>query len=238
MMDKKNSAEIKIEHLRSHSNEAEKPRSELIEEYFSFIIHTVSQSTGRYVEIENSEELSVGLMAFNEAIDRYEDGKGATFLSFARLVINSRIRDHARRTSSKHEHVSLDAMNEESLEVQGSNGQPEQGDVAMEIKLWESILGKFGFDLEELVEETPKHEDTRNNAIDLSERISDDQEIVNHMYVKYKLPITRVVVRFKTTKKIVTRSRRFIIATVVILTKNLDLLRQWIYKGRKGCSSC
>lgn len=127
-------------------------------------------------------------MSFNEAIDRYEDGKGATFLSFARLVITSRIRDHARRTSLKHEHVLLDAMKEESLEVQGSNSQPEQSEVAM--------------------------------------------------YIKYKLPIARVVVRFKTTKRIVTRSRRFIIATVVILTKNLDLLRQWIYKGRKGCSSC
>ncbi len=113
-----------------------------------------------------------------------------------------------------------------------------QGDIAEEIEQWDKILNKFGFDLEVLVDETPKHEDTKNNALDLSEQISADDEIVGKMFDKYRLPIAMIVLKFKTTKKVVKHSKKFIIATTVVLTKNFNLIRQWIFKGRKGCSSC
>lgn len=44
-------------------------RKQLLQDYQPFILKTVSRVTGKYIETENSEEFSVGLMAFNEAID-------------------------------------------------------------------------------------------------------------------------------------------------------------------------
>jgi RNA polymerase sigma factor len=110
--------------------------------------------------------------------------------------------------------------------------------MAQEIEKWERILEKFGFDLEQLADETPKHIDTRNNAIDLSENISQEKDLVDKMYEKYRLPITMIVLRFQITKKVVKHSKKFIIATVVVFTKNLELIRKWMYKDRKGSSSC
>ncbi|MEG0326111.1 MAG: sigma factor, partial [Cellulosilyticaceae bacterium] len=64
--------------------------NEVIEGYMPMIIKTISDTTGKYVSAENSEELSIGLMAFIEAIERYEEERGE-FTSFAKLIIKSRV---------------------------------------------------------------------------------------------------------------------------------------------------
>ncbi|WP_157950250.1 sigma factor [Vallitalea okinawensis] len=226
-----------IEYIRTNPEEENAYKSKVIEDHLPFIIHTITQVTGRYVEIENSEELSIGLIAFDEAMSKYHKDRGSTFLSFARLVISSRIKDFINKERNRAKVISLEQMTEVNGKGIGISEVNFENEVANEINRWESILRKFGFDLEQLVDELPKHTDTRNNAIDLSKKISDDSEIVNHMYKKYRLPIAKVTLKFKTTKKIITRSKKFIIASVVILTKNLVLLKQWIYKDRERCSS-
>jgi len=50
-------------------------REEFINSYTPYIIRTVSNLTGKYVDVENSDEFSVGLAAFNEAIDSFDEGK-------------------------------------------------------------------------------------------------------------------------------------------------------------------
>lgn len=63
----------------------------LIEKYMAFLIKTVSSFTGRYISIENDEEFEIALLAFTEAIEKYQPEKGV-FLAFAKLVIVSRLR--------------------------------------------------------------------------------------------------------------------------------------------------
>lgn len=67
--------------------------NEIVEENIGFIINTISKVTGKYVSIENDDEFSIGLMAFVEALDKYNQEKGP-FLSFAKIVIESRIKNY------------------------------------------------------------------------------------------------------------------------------------------------
>ncbi len=226
-----------IKYIRAHPKEEDVYKSRLIESHMPFIVHTISGVTGRYVEVENSEELSVGLIAFDEAMSKYQPDRGATFLSFARLVISSRIKDLTNKERKNSKTVSLEQMTEESGDRMGIIDSNLNNEVAIEVEKWESFLKKFGFNLEQLVDETPKHVDTRNNAIDLSENISNADDIVSHMYKKYRLPVSKIILRFQTTKKIINRSKKFIIATVVILSKNLVLLKQWVYTDKRRCPS-
>jgi len=62
-------------------------REEFINSYTPYIIRTVSNLTGKYVDVENSDEFSVGLAAFNEAIDSFDEGKNMFFFKFSTLVI-------------------------------------------------------------------------------------------------------------------------------------------------------
>lgn len=64
----------------------------LIQHHKAFLIRTISNFTGKYVSIENDEAYSIGLAAFAEAVERYEETRGS-FLSFSRLVIESRLRN-------------------------------------------------------------------------------------------------------------------------------------------------
>ena len=204
--------------------------NELIEKHMPFIIKSISDVTGRYVSCENDEELSVGLLGFHEAIERYDNEKGH-FLSFAKLVIGSRIKNYLKG-ENKHQHSSLEELVDKGLEIKDEYlEQKEDNSILVEeITRLKTEISFFGFSLEDLVEEAPKQQATRKNAISLSEEISKDEEFTSFMYVKKRLPIKRIVLKFSVTEKVIKRSKKFIISVVIIIDKNLSALKNWIRK--------
>jgi len=204
--------------------------NELIEKHMPFIIKSISDVTGRYVSCENDEELSVGLLGFHEAIERYDNEKGH-FLSFAKLVIGSRIKNYLKG-ENRHHHSSLEDLLDKGLEIKDEYlEQKEDNGVLLEqINRLKEEISSFGFTLEELADEAPKQQATRKNAISLSEEISKEEEFTSFMYVKKRLPIKRIVIKFSVTEKVVKRSKKFIISVVIIIDKNLSGLKDWIRK--------
>jgi RNA polymerase sigma factor len=67
-----------------------------VEEYKPFIATCVQKATGRYVRYGTDDELSIGLMAFVEAIKAYDLNKG-NFLSFSQNIIKRRLIDYYRK---------------------------------------------------------------------------------------------------------------------------------------------
>ena len=204
--------------------------NELIENHMPFIIKSISDVTGRYVSCENDEELSVGLLGFHEAIERYDNEKGH-FLSFAKLVIGSRIKNYLK-SENKHQHSSLEELLDKGVEIKDEYlEQKEDNSILVEeISRLKTEISSFGFTLEDLVNEAPKQQATRKNAISLSEEISKDEEFTSFMYVKKRLPIKRIVLKFSVTEKVIKRSKRFIISVVIIIDKNFSILKNWIRK--------
>jgi len=204
--------------------------NQLIEKHMPFIIKSISDVTGRYVSCENDEELSVGLLGFHEAIERYDNEKGH-FLSFAKLVIGSRIKNYLKG-ENKHHHSSLEELLDKGLEIKDEYLEQEEDNSVLveQINRLKEEISSFGFTLEELAEEAPKQQATRKNAISLSEEISKEEEFTSFMYVKKRLPIKRIVLRFSVTEKVVKRSKKFIISVVIIIDKNLSGLKNWIRK--------
>ena len=204
--------------------------NELIENHMPFIIKSISDVTGRYVSCENDEELSVGLLGFHEAIERYDNEKGH-FLSYAKLVIGSRIKNYLKG-ENKHNNSSLEELLDKGLEIKDEYlEQKEDNSILVEeITRLKTEISFFGFTLEDLVDEAPKQQATRKNAISLSEEISKDEEFTSFMYVKKRLPIKRIVLKFSVTEKVIKRSKKFIISVVIIIDKNLSALKNWIRK--------
>lgn len=204
----------------------------LIQDYMPFIISEVSHVTNRYVCIENDDELSIGLIAFYEAIQRYSADKGA-FIPFAKLVMRSRLRNHFK-SNCPVDTCSLDTFAPEQLEsCLEPIIEPHPGDedaLKEEIHKLTHILSDFGFNLSDVADEAPKHRETRDNAITLSERISKEQSFVDWLYLKKRLPITQICLKFTITQKVIKRSKKFIITTVIIFDKNLRNLKLWIGK--------
>ena len=78
----------------------ERLREQFIVDYRPFVIKTISRFCGKFIELENADEYSVGLIAFNEAINGYDPVKGSGFISFAGQVIRRRLIDHSRKNKN------------------------------------------------------------------------------------------------------------------------------------------
>ncbi|MFP2989070.1 sigma-70 family RNA polymerase sigma factor, partial [Bacillus velezensis] len=68
----------------------------LIEQYKPFVAKTVSSVCNRYID-EKDDEFSIGLIAFNEAIEKYSAEKGNSLLAFAELIIKRKVIDYIRK---------------------------------------------------------------------------------------------------------------------------------------------
>lgn len=80
--------------------------NEIIDNYKPFIAKTVSSVCKRYI-YETDDEFSIGLIAFNEAIEKYSPEKGSSLLSFSEVLIKRRVIDYIRK-QTKSQHISMD----------------------------------------------------------------------------------------------------------------------------------
>lgn len=201
----------------------------LIQDYMAFIVKTVSSITGRYVSVENDDELSIALIAFKEAIDKYEDSRGS-FSSFAKLVISSRVKNYLIKENRNNKVESIEALKDKGIDISevAETVVEESDELSNEIGKLKNEIEAFGFTFEDLVDEAPKHEDTRRNAIELSEKVSKEKPLTSFMYEKRRLPIKQISVKFSVTEKVIKRSKKFIISVVIIIDKNFRNLRLWI----------
>ena len=203
--------------------------NEIIEEYIPFIIKTISKFTNRYVSIENDEEFSIGLFGFYEAIQKYNNDKGP-FLPFAQLVITSRLKNYYNKENKHNLHISMDSMEEEGINIKEKLSNPieDKSELVDEMDELKREINIFGFSLEDLVDEAPKHVDTRANALDLSEKVSKDKPLVDFMYTKMRLPIKQISLKYRVTQKVIKGSKKFIITGIIIFYRNFRNLKLWI----------
>lgn len=195
-------------------------REEMIGNYIPFIIKTVSKFTGRYIQPEHSDEYAIALEAFNEAIDRYDQDKGK-FISYASLVITSRLKDHKRSMKGKEtveigEHEQLSDKSDFERELILKN----------EIELLKSKLSRFGISFEKLEDNMPVHIATREKAIDVARLIAGNYEIYEQLNITHRLPRKMIQKHLMVSDKQLKRSRIYIIAVAVVLSEDLDTIRE------------
>ncbi len=203
-------------------NGSKNQREEMIGDYIPFIIKTVSRFTGRYIQPENSDEYAVALEAFNEAIDRYDQEKGK-FISYASLVITSRLKDHARSLKGK-ETVELG----EHEQIQDSKDFERAMILKNEIKLLKSKLSRFGISFEKLEDSMPVHVATREKAIDVARLIAEHHEIYERLNITHRLPRKMIQNHLMVSDKQLKRSRIYIIAVAVVFSEDLGTIREII----------
>lgn len=221
-------------------------REHLIKSYTPFILKTTSKVSGKYVRLGEDDEVSIGLMAFNEAIDCFDTSKKNSFLSFAETVIKRRLIDHFRKESAfGKKFVPLSSFEQEDeennegtyyyLESKQSVEAFRQDTAATERKeeiiLFTQRLSEFGITFQELVEVSPKHEDARIRAMEVAGIIAADPEMRAHLSAKKELPLKTLEKKVGMSRKTLERQRKYIIAITLILIHEFDYLRQYIIKA-------
>lgn len=232
----KSDAEIMV--LQAQDGD-EQALHDLLYSYAPFMKKTASQVCKRFID-DHDDEYSVALLAFNEAVQKFDQTNNASFLTFAHMVIRRRVIDFIRKDSRREEfsHDFLPAADPEVhngiADYAASNAYTvEEQDQKRreEISLYEKILQEFGLSFQVLVKVSPSHEDARITAIQIAQLVAETDEYKQYMMDKKKLPIKEIEKLVKVSRKTIERNRKYIIAMALLQMSDLHFLKDYL-KGR------
>jgi RNA polymerase sigma factor len=214
-------------------------RNSIIESYQPFIKKVVSKVCNRFID-QTMDEFSVGLVAFNEAINQYQKGQGSKFLTFADMVIRRRIIDFIRKESRQMRHIYLDqtkpsdesTMEESFIEQQAAIDHFEEqrriNERMEQIESYQLLLLQYGITFDVLSKHCPKHADARENAKVSAKRLVEHKELVSYLKKKKQLPIKDLLQFVSCSRKTIERNRKYIIALSLIYIGGFSALKSYI----------
>jgi RNA polymerase sigma factor len=145
-----------IEQIDKIKNGDDLLKNDFIKDYMPFIINTISKNTEKYVDVKNSDELSIGMAAFFEAIQKYDIDKG-NFLSFASLIIKNRVIDYIRKEYKSVMPISSLSQTDKDgnvieFDIEDSHVD---NDIKYEIEELQIVLRRFNISFIDLSKDTP-----------------------------------------------------------------------------------
>lgn len=215
-------------------NGDEKLRNKFISMHKNFILSVASKSKGRFIQPENDEEYSVAITAFNRAIDKFEEGKNASFFTFASLLIKRDLIDLYRKNKKSNE-ILFSQMTEEendnfenTVAIRSMNEEDKHIELRMEIGIYKTLLGEFSIRFEELAKISPKHIDSRKNILQVARTIYEHVEIKDELFMKKRLPLSKILEVVDSSRKTLEKHRKYIIANVILLNSDLEYMKEYI----------
>lgn len=214
-------------------------RENLIRECQPFVHKITCGQAKRNLEWGRDDELSIALIAFNEAIDAYRPEKKVPFLAFARIVIQSRLKDYWRRENRFHQStVSLTEPGETGGSVT-QEAKPawdnywdqviaqERGE---EIRRFNQLIKEYGISFRDLVEVSPQHSDTRRSLYQVAASLVHSPRLMMILLNTKKLPLQELSAELDISRKTLERGRKYIIALALILqfAEEFTYLRSYI----------
>lgn len=206
-------------------------RNELIDSFRPFILKVAANFCKRRLDWSNDEELSVAMIAFNEAIDTFDPKQGAAWSSYAYLVINRRLTDYMRK-ENKYKNLSIlqDDFSEFTSAIAYDEGQDfERIFWQDEIHSMLHKLKEYGISMHDLVSATPKHKRVQLKLAYIAHKMSTDEYF--HAYIKKnrRLPVKEISLRFNVRRKFIETWRRYLLTLFLIITdKDLIMVKEFV----------
>lgn len=213
-------------------------RHQLINRYKPYILNIVKHICKKMVTWSD-EESSIGLIAFNRAIDTFESEKGRTFINYAYFLINRDLINFFHQKNRNNKILSLDYQPEgqESLvtdieieqAVRDYQVKVKSTELVDEILELEQQLHEYDIGFEELEKVSPKHRDTRETVHQIVDDFMKDKECMNELVRKKRFPTTLFVKKSGYHHKLFERYRKYMITLILIkLHPEWEHLRQFI----------
>ncbi|BCV24042.1 sigma-70 family RNA polymerase sigma factor [Gelria sp. Kuro-4] len=200
-------------------------RHELLASHQEYILKVVSWRCGRPVDC-HSDEYSIGLMAFNEAIESYDPARGAAFLSYARRVIAARLADHYRRDRARGREVPLEVTGPEgetethpgviSAAEEASARERERRERLEEITAFCAELAAYGLTLEDVAAACPRHRDARARLLKAGAALAASPALLAHLKRTRQVPLKELAELTGLSYKLLERGRRYLLAVALI----------------------
>ncbi|AEV68696.1 RNA polymerase sigma-I factor [Acetivibrio clariflavus] len=212
-------------------------KEKFIEDYIPFILKVVSSFySSKIVDMKNSDEYSIGLMAFDEAIEKYDSTKGKSFIKFAEMVIKRRMVDYFRKISAvcqkeiPFSYFENENEFENHINPFGAGNELDRYELICELKDFSKQLKDFGLNIENLPDYMPKHKDSKQICIGIAKKIVENKVIYDKLKNKkyfYMKELSKII---DVHPKTVERNREFIICLCLIYGNDYRNFKKYLNK--------
>ncbi|MBM7581951.1 RNA polymerase sigma factor [Caldicoprobacter guelmensis] len=206
-------------------------RNEFIEKNRGFIYKMACSVCKRKLDFDNDDELSIAMIAFNNACDSYDEKYG-NFFSYAAVVIRNALIDYFRKSKNSPVAVFSDDDQLDYIDYRASMRdyelKLESEFRRQEIKELSEELNAYGIDFELLVSCSPKHKDTRDALLNIALYCVRDTELLDRIRSKKALPIKELMGKLGINRKMLERWRKYIIALVIILAGDYPYIKSYL----------
>ena len=212
-------------------------REDLIREYRNYIMSESSKTVGRFVT-EDSDTASVAMLAFDEAIRKYDGSKG-DFLPFAARCIKSRVTDQLRAQYRERKTVPFSALsgtddNGDEITFDVADTRSEKTDTALEIDALKEELADYDISFFELPRFSPKSAKTKRACAQVISFIMGSPLLVSYIREKRVLPAKRIQESIRIPDKLLERHRKYILTAVIILDGDYENLAGYLSFIKRG----
>ncbi|MDO4543592.1 MAG: sigma factor [Clostridia bacterium] len=204
----------------------------LIRDYIPFIRSEASKCISRLCT-EQDDEFSIAMFAFYEAITGYERGRG-TFLSYASMLIRSRIIDYQRKEARHRGNVSLNAETDDEggtvmdgiADTKDRFSERDDLDATkQEIAELSKVMADFGVSFSDVTDNSPKQERTMQACADAIRYAVENSELLDELLRTKKLPIARLSLGSGVERKTLERHRKYLLVMLLIQTNGYEIIR-------------
>lgn len=185
--------------------------------------------------IEQADEFSVALTAFNDALDHYRFETHVPFLRYAGLIINRRIIDWLRQQQRHRQVLTFSQCEAEHgddfTDKLGSiAGNPVLDNLEIEEELvnLRLRLQDFNLTLSHLVKVFPRHHDSRETCIRMARQLLSEPALLARFNRECRLPAADLSRRTGISLKTIERNRQSIIFLVLLLSSGLEVIKAYL----------
>ena len=223
-----------------------------IAKHKNFILSCAYKTVHRYIT-DSDEEYAIALLAFHEAVERYEETKGE-FMPFAALVIRRRLTDFLR-SSSNEIPVQPDRFDDRIEDEDASVVEKSVSGKIIDLALYQSrvddereatleeiaeaqeLLSAYGFSFFDLSDSSPKSAKTKELCRDAVVCLLTNESIFEKMRSSKTLPIKEIIDRTDLPRKKIERHRKYIIAAAELLSGDFPHLNEYLREIRLAVRS-
>lgn len=208
-------------------------RNDFIEKNRKFIYNATANICKRPLQWENDDELSIALIAFNNACDTYVEDKG-NFFSYAKVLMKNALIDYFRK-SSNNPYLVFNSDDGDTEYIFDKNSltsyEHELEDLrrSEEIIAFSKELKQYRLSFEDLVKSSPSHKDTKDKLLNLSLACSNEASILQYIKNSKKLPVKEICLLAGANRKFIEKWRRYILTLILIFSnKEYIYLRSYL----------
>ena len=194
--------------------------NEFIAQHEFFILKSAFKTAKHYVS-KNDDEWSIVLVAFSEAIKKYDYERGS-FISFAELLIHRSLVDYYRVQGRYSAEIQVDSLEDNAVIEKNDNN------LKLEIETISQVFQSYGFTFMDLAECSPKAKKTKVACGKVVTYLLNKPVLITEMGNNKQLPIKIIEKKTGVPRKIIERHRKYIIAAAEILHGDYPYLSEYL----------